>query len=192
MRIYIGLVHYPVYNKRNETIASAITTFDLHDMARLGKTYGARKLMVITPLEDQQALAERVRRHWTEGYGARYNVDRKEAMGLLEVQPSLERALMGIAEREGEAALLIATDASEHEKRSISYERAARILRDETVVFLIFGTAWGLGESVITMADYVLEPVFGRSAYNHLSVRTAAAVILDRLAGRQNRTFAES
>jgi hypothetical protein len=46
----VGLLHYPVYNKNYETIASAITTFDLHDCSRLAKTYGVKTFFVITPL----------------------------------------------------------------------------------------------------------------------------------------------
>lgn len=184
MRLYIGLIHYPVYNKNSQEIASAITTFDLHDIARVARTFDVRRFFVITPLDDQRALVERVQRHWTEGYGASYNRDRKEAMELVSVFPSLERAAGSISELEGEAPLLIATDASKHECRSISYKKASHIIRDGKVVFLLFGTAWGLCKTVLDQADYVLEPIMGRTGYQHLSVRAAAAIIIDRLTGR--------
>jgi hypothetical protein len=184
MRLYIGLVHYPVYNKNYQIIASAITTFDLHDIARLAKAYDVRKFFVITPLHDQQALAERIRRHWTEGYGAEYNRHRREAIELVAVVPSLERAVDAIADMEGEAPLLIATDAAKQKDRSISYEKVRGIIQDEKAVILVFGTAWGLDKAVMNRADYVLDPISGRTNYRHLSVRTAAAIILDRLAGR--------
>lgn len=187
MRLYIGLVHYPVYNKNYQRIAAAITTFDLHDLARLAKTYDARRFFVITPLDDQRTLAEQVRSHWTDGYGARYNQDRKEAIELIAVVPSLERAMETIAEKEGETPLLIATDASEQKNRPISFNKARGILQDEKAVIVIFGTAWGLDTAILGRADYVLEPVLGRTGYNHLSVRTAAAIILDRLAGIGSR-----
>ncbi len=183
MRLYVGLVHYPVYNKNYQRIASAITTLDLHDIARLGRTYNIRRFFVITPLDDQQALAERVRWHWTEGYGARYNRNRKEAIELLSVVPSLERAIDVTAEIEGEDPLLIATDASWERGRPISWRQARGIIQDEKVVILILGTGWGLDKAVIERSDFVLEPISGRMDYNHLSVRTAAAIILDRLAG---------
>jgi hypothetical protein len=48
---------------------------------------------------------------------------------------------------------------------------------------LVFGTAWGLAEAFISEADYILEPITGSPDYNHLSVRTAAGIILDRLLG---------
>ncbi|MGC8720905.1 MAG: RNA methyltransferase, partial [Thermodesulforhabdaceae bacterium] len=50
-------------------------------------------------------------------------------------------------------------------------------------VILLFGTAWGLADAVFEQADYILEPIRGKSSYNHLSVRCAAAIIIDRLFG---------
>jgi hypothetical protein len=174
MRLYVGLIHYPVYNKNSETIASAITTFDLHDIARVARTYDVRRFFVITPLEDQRALVERVKDHWTGGYGARYNQDRKEAISLVEIAASIKKAVDIITNIEGDAPLLIATDASKQDICSISYGRARKILLDERVVFLIFGTAWGLDKTVLTGADYVLDPITGKTGYQHLSVRSAA------------------
>jgi hypothetical protein len=185
MRLYVGLVHYPVYNKNFETIASAVTTFDLHDIARVARTYDVRRFFVITPLDDQRALVERVKGHWTGGFGSQYNQDRKEAITLVEVATSLNKAVDVITDMEGDAPLLIATDASKQDICSISYGGARKILLDERVVFLIFGTAWGLDKTVLTGADYVLDPITGTTGYQHLSVRSAAAIILDRLAGSQ-------
>ena len=184
MRLYIGLLHYPVYNKNYERIASAITTLDLHDLSRLTRTYGVKRCFVITPLEDQQRLAERVLKHWTAGYGARYNRYRKEALELIAVAPSLDEAVKEIAEIEGKEPLIIATDASKQTEKSLTYLEAIDVINADRVVILIFGTAWGLDEEVIHRADYMLKPIEGCTDYNHLSVRTAAAIILDRLMGR--------
>jgi len=186
MRLYIGLVHYPVYNKNYQRIASAVTTFDLHDLSRLARTYDVRQYFVITPLDDQKELVERVQRHWTEGWGAEYNQNRKEAIELVSVSPSLEKAADSIADLEGEVPLLVATDASKQKERSISYEKAREIIRQERVVFLLFGTAWGLDKTVLDHVDYILDPITGRTGYQHLSVRAAAAIIMDRLAGRED------
>ncbi len=184
MRLYIGLLHYPVYNKNDEIIASAITNFDLHDMSRLAMTYGVKRFFVITPLDDQRKLAERIMLHWTNGYGARYNIDRKEAFKVMEITTSLEAATEKIREIEGEEPILIATDASKKGQGSITFSSTIEILNSEKTVFILFGTAWGLHEKVIDRADFMLEPIKGKNEYNHLSVRTAAGIILDRLAGR--------
>ena len=187
MRLYMGLVHYPVYNKNDETIASALTTLDLHDLSRLARTYGVRRFFVITPLDDQQDLARRILGHWTSGYGAKYNRHRKEALELAVVVSSLEESLGKVFEREGERPLLIATDAGKQKQsgKVLGYEDAVEILNSPKPVMLLFGTAWGLEKGFMEEMDYILEPVEGATEYNHLSVRTAAAVILDRLAGRR-------
>lgn len=183
MGLYIGLLHYPVYNKNNQTIASAITNLDLHDLSRLSMTYGVKRFFVITPLDDQRRLAERIILHWTNGYGSRYNADRKEAFKITYIARSLEEAIEKIREIEGEKPILIATDASKSDRASITFSRAIEILNSKKTVFILFGTAWGLHEDVINMADFILEPIRGKNDYNHLSVRTAAGIILDRLTG---------
>ena len=188
MRLYIALVHYPVTNKNDERIASAITTFDLHDLARLSRTYGVKRFFIITPLTDQQRLAERIKRHWTGGYGAVYNPDRKMALEMAVVSGSLEDSVRDIEDAEHEKPLLIATDASKQNGKSLGYPEARQMIHSGRTAVILFGTAWGLDKDVIEEADYVLEPIIGATTYNHLSVRTAAAIILDRLAGRMERT----
>lgn len=181
MAFYIGLLHNPVYNKRGDIIASAITNLDLHDLARLAKTYGAKRFYVINPLRDQQELAKRICRHWLRGYGARYNTDRQKAMSLISVVPTLESCMAEIQRGEGERPTLLATDARKDKRQKISYDLAREIVNSNRVVMVLFGTAWGIAEELIGKADYLLEPIIGVSDYNHLSVRTAAAITLDRL-----------
>lgn len=184
MRLYLGLLHYPVVDRGGRRIASAITTLDLHDLSRVARTYGVKGFSVVTPLEDQQRLAASVLRHWTEGFGATYNPHRKEALELLSVSPSLQETVTVIREREGERPLLVATDAARQRERSLCYEEAGRMLRSGHLMMLLFGTAWGLDKEVIEEADYILEPIEGITGYNHLPVRAAAAITLDRLVGR--------
>jgi hypothetical protein len=45
------------------------------------------------------------------------------------------------------------------------------------------GTGWGLADQVLDRVDRLLAPIQGAADYNHLSVRSAAAIILDRLFG---------
>lgn len=183
MSLYMGLIHYPVYNKNRETIASAITTFDLHDLSRVARTYGMKGFYVLTPLEDQRILAERILAHWRAGYGARYNPNRKEALDGVRLAATLDDAVREIGEREGEKPLLIATDARTPKARCLPYPKAREIIAASRAVLLLFGTAWGLKREILEEADFILEPVEGGTDYNHLSVRAAAAIIADRLAG---------
>jgi hypothetical protein len=54
---------------------------------------------------------------------------------------------------------------------------------ENRVFVLIFGTGWGLHDDVIQEMDFMLEPIWGPTDWNHLSVRAAAGIILDRLRG---------
>ena len=191
MRLYIGLLHYPVYNKNYQRIASAITNTDLHDLARLARTFDIERFFVITPLRDQQELVERIRAHWTTGYGATYNRHRKEALALISISPSLAETIREISEMEGDKPLIIATDAQKPRTGSLTYPKAVEIIDNGKAVMIMFGTAWGLDKEVVGLADYILDPIEGSTNYNHLSVRTAAAIILDRLVGRYPRNSQE-
>jgi hypothetical protein len=186
MKLYIGLVHYPVYNKNRQKIASAITNFDLHDLSRLSRAYGAKKFFVITPLDDQKDLAGRILAHWTEGYGADYNSLRKEAIELISVVSSIKDAVSGIQEENDESPIVVTTGANKHndKDKTLSFTRATDLIKTDKPVLLLFGTAWGLHDEVTAVADFILDPIEGNCDYNHLSVRTAAGIILDRLTGR--------
>ena len=182
MRLYTGLVHHPVYNKNREKITSAVTNLDLHDISRLSRAYGVKKFFVVTPLTDQQEFTKSLINHWKTGFGASYNVDRKEAIEVIEITASIEAALNKIIDIEGERPITIATCASEV-KDSITFSRAKEIIKSGKSVFLLFGTAWGLHSDVIESSDFVLGAIKGNSDYNHLSVRAAAGIIIDRLTG---------
>jgi hypothetical protein len=183
-RLYLALLHHPVKNKKGETIASAVTNLDLHDLSRLAKTYGVAGLYVITPLTDQQALAAKIIAHWQQGFGASYNPKRREALDLVCVKADLAEALDEIRGREaGCSVQTIATGAADN-AGAISFDALRQRLQSEASVFLLMlGTAWGLTDDFIESADLVLSPIRGNTGYNHLPVRAAAAIMLDRVLG---------
>ena len=185
MPIYIALLHYPVYNRQEEVTATALTTLDIHDLARLARTYGVEGLYVVTPLRSQQALARRLIDHWVTGRGAVYNPTRKEALSLVRMADTLEEALQGIEQEQGRGAKTVVTTARRYSFiESLPYGEMAELLRRgrDNPYLILFGTGWGLAQEIVKKSDYVLEPLEGKG-YNHLSVRTAAAIILDRLLG---------
>ncbi|ADY56589.1 Protein of unknown function DUF2168 [Syntrophobotulus glycolicus DSM 8271] len=183
--LYIALVHAPVYNKNMEEVATSITNLDLHDIARCSATYGLQRYYVVHPAPAQHALAQRIMGFWREGFGAEYNPDRYEAFSRVRLVASVEDALSDIArEQEGKRVHVIATDARLYPD-AVSYESMRKKIEETPAVFLLlFGTGWGLLKEVVQSSDYILQPVYGPGEYNHLSVRSAAAVILDRLCGR--------
>ena len=180
--LYVALIHYPVVNKNGEVIASAVTNLDLHDIARASKTYGVIGYYVVTPLEDQKALVEKIISHWVTGVGAAYNPVRREALELIRVKDSVAAVIEDIRNRGEGMPKTVVTSAREY-PRSIGYETFREMLETGSPYLLNFGTAWGLSESLISEADYVLNPIKGKCGYNHLSVRSAVSVILDRVMG---------
>jgi hypothetical protein len=180
----VALTHYPVLNKNGDVITSAITNLDLHDISRVSKTYGVRSFYVITPLEDQKVLIERIVSHWVKGAGSRYNPKRREALELINIKTSLEDVKEHIYKKEGDFPKTVVTSAKNSTK-NIGFDVLRDMLKGDHLYLLIFGTAWGLAEKCIAEADYFLDPIWGNSDYNHLSVRCASAIILDRLFRRQ-------
>jgi hypothetical protein len=183
--VYLGLVHYPIYNKNGKIITTAITNFDIHDIARTSRTYGMRRYFIIHPSEAQAELAQDIVSYWQDGFGAQYNPDRREAFSILTVTPNIKAAIQEITEREGTRPIVVATDARKF-VNSISYGDLRVKIADTTApVLLLFGTGWGIEKSVMEQFDYILEPIYGPCDYNHLPVRAAVAIILDRLCGEK-------
>lgn len=183
--VSIALLHYPVYDKNRQVVATAITNLDLHDIARSARTFGLFRYYVVTPVAEQRELAQRIGRHWVEGWGATYNPKRRAALELIRVMASLEEALSELEQEFGRPAKVVVTGA-QGRPGSVTCAELAHLLSDPGQPYLLlFGTGWGLTEEIFARADLVLEPIKGPGDYNHLSVRSAAAIILDRLLGQR-------
>lgn len=180
--IHLALVHFPVYDKTGEIVVSSVTTLDVHDISRICRTYGIGGFYVVTPLETQQQLVDRLIGHWLTGHGAVYNPTRKEALLKTQVKNSLEEVVSDIHRQCGEKPKTVVTDARKF-PQNIGYEPMRQELARESQYLLVFGTGWGLEKNIIRKADFVLSPIEGPEEYNHLPVRAAIAIILDRLLG---------
>ncbi len=175
----IALVHYPVLDRRGDIVTSAVTNLDIHDLARLATTYRLARFYLVTPALEQRTLTSRIMKHWQEGYGASYNPDRRQALDCLQISDSLDEALHDWRELNGGSGVAMLTGARHEDGVSFS---AAQALAAEQPVMLVFGTGHGLAPVLYAADRPCLAPVRPGS-YNHLSVRTAAAIILDRLLG---------
>jgi len=179
----IALIHYPVVNKSGETIGSAVTNLDLHDIARAAKTFGVDNYFIVTPYKDQRALVLQILEHWQKGYGSKYNPARKSALDLVTVIKSIEDLVDTITEKRGCKPLILTTSARQT-KKMVAYDDCRLKIKSSEPILLLFGTAHGLDKPVIEMADYTLPPINGVGDYNHLSVRSAVSIVLDRLMGK--------
>jgi tRNA (guanine37-N1)-methyltransferase len=183
--VYVALLHYPVYDKNGQVVTTAVTNMDIHDIARSGRTYGIRGFYVVTPVKALQKLARKIIQHWEEGYGSQYNVTRKEALALARITDTLDEVLIDIERECGEKPLLVVTSARPGGERTSFTELRDMLIKVGQPFLLILGTGWGLTEAIFSRSDYVLEAIEGPTDYNHLSVRSAAAIMLDRLLGRR-------
>jgi hypothetical protein len=178
--MYLGLIHSPVRGKDGKDCTSSITNMDLHDLARTARTFGIKALYFIHPYPSQLDFARQLIDHWVSGFGSTYNPSRKEAIELILLKPDLSQAIKDIAEREGKTPIIVATSAQAH-PNDLSYARFWEVVQRDHPVLLLFGTAWGLTEKILSLCQYKLSPIEGTGDYNHLSIRSAAAIILDRL-----------
>jgi hypothetical protein len=184
-KLSVALLHYPVKNKNGEIITSAVTNLDLHDIARTAKTYGIDSFFVVTPLDDQKALVEKIVSHWTEGWGGEYNPKRKTALHLIRITSTLDQAVAEI-EAETDAPVRVVVTCAAQKPGALKFKELRDRLRDNETIgtyLLAFGTAWGLTDEFLQGCDFILEPVQGAAEYNHLPVRAAAAIVLNRLLG---------
>lgn len=181
---YVMEVHYPVLDKRGEKSSTAITGMDLHDIARACRTYGIKKYLLVTPIAQQREMAKRIAGHWTSGWGADYNPDRREAFSTLKIFASVQKAIAWAEEKEKKPVFKIATTAKRHAGAQHWLTLKREILRRDHSPLIIFGTGWGLHDEVMDTADAVMTPICGgKDGWNHLSVRSAVSITLDRFFG---------
>lgn len=189
MDIYIALVHHPILNRDGGVVTTAVTNQDIHDLARTARTYDVAGTLLVTPIAQQRALVSRIIAHWRDGEGAQHQPKRAPAFERLAVVESIEEAARYIEGATGDRPELIGTTARvEGATRSYEDQRRAFGERGGSAL-LLFGTGWGLPRSILDACDTTLPPieaVAGRNGYNHLSVRAAVAIILDRLLGARD------
>lgn len=182
--LFVGLIHYPCYKKDGRVITTSLTPMDVHDIARSCMTYGILQYYVINPTPMMIHLANRISAFWNTDFGKTYNRTRTDALSIVTVHGFIEESLDDIEAKTGARPKLVATSAKPFD-HSISYEAFRGLLhKDETPYFLLFGTGYGMIREFVQRCDYVLDPIQGPGDYNHLSVRSAAAISLDRLCSR--------
>lgn len=178
--LYLALVHYPVLNRNGAIIASAVTNLDLHDLARLVCTYDVQSCYIVTPLADQQELSQRLIRHWCDGVGRELMTNRAEALRRLVLVDAVADAVAAIERRHGQTPLVWATSARPGEAALEPAAARVQLAECGRPALMLLGTGWGLAPAALAQADALIAPIAGRNGYNHLSVRCAAAILLDR------------
>lgn len=184
--LFVALLHHPVLDRNGRIVTSAITSLDLHDIARSARTYGARAFFVVHPIAEQRDFAATVIDHWRFEFGRTHDSRRREALALIEIVADLDAAAAAAARISGRRPLLVHTSARNRAGVTFAGLRGRMEAQDAAPMMLLLGTGFGLAPAVAELADLALEPIVGPADYNHLSVRAAAAIMLDRLRGRSS------
>lgn len=179
----VALIHWPVFDRAKNIVCTNVTNFDIHDIARAGRTYGVDRYFIVNRLKEQLSFVARVLEHWRTGVGSEYNPKRKTALGMVELAENLDDVLSKFSEK----PIIVCTSARDLGIPKITFKALREKIWDENSppILLVFGTGFGLDDTVLAQADLLLEPLKGASKddYRHLSVRSAVSIVLDRLLG---------
>lgn len=182
-RLCLGLVHYPIMDRKKDLVATNITNFDIHDIARAATVYGVERYYLIHPAEEQLMFVERILDHWRVGEGAKFNPYRKTSLERVKTARTLDEAVADW----GVDCLKIGTHARpvDGTKSYTIPELKNEMFNKQKPVFLIFGTGFGLTDDYMKGLDGILESIRGAPPkdYRHLSVRSAVSIYLDRVMG---------
>jgi hypothetical protein len=182
--VNVALLHDGMVDKTGKTVTTSVTLIDVHDISRSCRTYDVDSFFVVHSSQTMRALVRTVKSHWDGDFGSRYNPNRQDALGVLSIAADLDEALLQVERHTGKLPKIIATSARDGADR-IGYAEMRNVIESSEDSYLVtFGTGWGMGPELMSRADYVLKPIYGPTPYNHLSVRAACAIILDRLRGK--------
>jgi hypothetical protein len=182
--LFLALIHHPVLDRNGRVVTSAITSLDIHDIARSSHTYGVRAAYIVHPIPEQRDFAATVIDHWRFDFGRAFDSRRREALATVKILASIDDAIADAAAAAGARPLIAHTSARTSGGTPLAVLRARLEAPDAPPVLLLFGTGFGLAPEVLERADIVLDAIRGPGDYNHLSVRAAVSIILDRLRGR--------
>jgi hypothetical protein len=182
-RVALGLVHYPILDREKKLVATNVTNFDIHDIARAATVFGVEKYYIIHPHLEQLMFVDRILDHWKTGQGSKFNPFRKKALKNVFTATSLEKAVSDW----GQDCITVGTHARPVPGTRFwtCSELKKELFEQQKSVFLLFGTGFGMTEEYMQGLDGVLESIKGAPPgdFRHLSVRSAVSIYLDRLMG---------
>lgn len=182
--LFVALIHCPVLDRNGRIVTSAITSLDIHDIARSSRTFGVRAFFVVHPIAAQREFAASLIEHWRIGYGRKFDGRRVEALDRVEIVAELDDAIASATRLAGARPLLVHTSARSEDGLDSSELRARLEADGGPPLMAMLGTGFGMAPAMRERADLAMAPIRGVDNYNHLSVRAAASIILDRLRGR--------
>ena len=196
-RTHLALVHHPVVDRHNKIVTSSLTNFDIHDLARSTATYDLAAYHIVTPITSQREKAEHIASLWFDDPVTGAPPARKQpatgsragALSRVRTADSVETVIANITTEHGAPPVVVGTSARPESfpaaHRRSAPELLAEMALDPAPLLILLGTGWGLADALIPSVTRVLAPIEGGSDWNHLSVRSAGAILLDRLFDKQ-------
>jgi tRNA (guanine37-N1)-methyltransferase len=183
-RTSVALVHHPVLDRLGARVTTAVTNFDIHDIARSSATYGLGGYHIVTPVESQREKAAHIANLWQE----EQKEWRARALRLCTTTASIDESIAALTRDFGRPPVVAATSADPARFTHATRVTPAELVREIQLapgvpLLVLFGTGWGLADAELTQVSRIITPISGRPAWNHLSVRSAVAILLDRLFG---------
>ncbi|HUO04381.1 MAG TPA: RNA methyltransferase [Candidatus Binataceae bacterium] len=182
--LFAALIHHPVLDRTGAIVTSAVTSLDLHDLARAARTYDVRAVFVVHPIPEQRKFAQSLLDHWLNDFGRVHDSRRREALERMSITVDLDEAITAAEKIAGARPLIVHTSARTEGGTNYADLRERMEAPDAPPMMILFGTGFGMAPEMAGRADIMLAPIVGPGDYNHLSVRSAIGIILDRLRGR--------
>lgn len=180
-KLSFALCHYPVWLENRRMGCSSLTNLDVHDIARVGRSYGLGPFFVLLPLADQLALLERILNHWR----AAPETDRAVSLAHVRGVPDFDVLDSLATDWYGTRPFYVAASARWPTRKNSLPPLTSRQIRDilqERPVVICLGTARGLALEKMPFIGGMVRPIRFLGD-NHLSVRSAAAILADRILG---------
>ena len=186
---YVVIMHSQVIVGDGHKVGhTSVASIDIHDIARSCKTYGIKNFFIVTQLEDQFKIVNTFFDFWHSKKGKDYNLSRYNAIESVILTKSFESVLEQIKQKENLDPIIVTTSAKAHGNGvKIDYFSQGLVWKENRPVLIVFGTGQGLSDEIMDQSNFILTPVRGLTSYNHLSVRSAAAIILDRWLGLNSK-----
>ena len=185
----VVLLHHPVTDRTGKLVTTSVTNLDIHDISRSCRTYEIDHYFLVTPILEQKSLIERILGHWSKGRSLEWHPDRFDALSRVKWMPDYGSVKADLALRYPGLGI----DTVMPDARVIPGQRSYSEVRSDweqeseaSIKVVVLGTGWGVSPEFHSEVNTFLGPIYGplgKDGYNHLSVRAAAAVILDRLFG---------
>ncbi len=187
-RIAVVLLHHPVTNRLGNLTTTAVTNMDIHDLSRTCRTYEVDHFFLVSPLEGQEGVVDRILSYWGSETAKEWHPDRAEALSRTRFLTDFDLVRKELSEHYPGLRLEVVMPDARPLGGQVGYAETRLAWSGEPpgVKVIVLGTGWGVAPEFHSQVDRFLGPIYGplgQKGYNHLSVRAAGAVILDRLFG---------